>query len=67
VAGQRAAAQGEATAMEFYCRCVVDGAVVGGPPDAEMRALGAGFDDRPLQQASAHYPKFAGYRRDSLH
>jgi len=62
-----AAAQGEATAMEKYCRCVVDAALVGGLPEAEMRALSAGFDDRTLKQAGDHYPKFAAYRRDCLH
>jgi len=62
-----AAAQGEATAMEVYCRCIVDAAVVATLPEAEMRALGAEFDDRTLKQATDHYPKFAAYRRDCLH
>jgi hypothetical protein len=62
-----AAAQGEATAMETYCRCIVDAAVVGGLPDAEMRAIAAAFGDRTLMQASERYPKFAAYRNDCLH
>jgi hypothetical protein len=62
-----AAAQGEATAMEIYCRCIVDAAVVAGVPDAEMRAIAAAFDDRTLTQASERYPKFAAFRRDCLH
>jgi hypothetical protein len=62
-----AAAQGEATAMEVYCRCVVDAAVVGGLPETEMRALGASFDNATLTRAADRYPKFAVYRRDCLH
>jgi hypothetical protein len=62
-----AAAQGEATAMETYCRCIVDAAVVGGLPDAEMRAIAAAFGDGTLRQASERYPKFAAYRNDCLH
>jgi hypothetical protein len=62
-----AAASGEATAMEVYCRCVVDAAVVGGLPEAEMRALGASFDDATLRRAAERYPKFAAYRRECLH
>jgi hypothetical protein len=62
-----AAAQGEASAMETYCRCVVDAAVVGGLPDAEIRALGDRFDDRSLREASSRYPKFAAFRSDCLH
>ena len=62
-----AAAQGEATAMETYCRCIVDAAVVGGLPDAEMRAIAAAFGDRTLTQASERYPKFAAFRSDCLH
>ena len=62
-----AAAQGEATAMEIYCRCVVDAAVVSSLPDAEMRALGAAFDDRTLKQTVDRYPAFAEYWRQCLH
>ena len=62
-----AAAQGEATAMEVYCRCVVDAALVAGLPEAEMRAIGARFDDRSLKQTTDRYPKFAAFRRDCLH
>jgi len=56
-----------AEAAEVYCRCVVDAAVVGGLPEGEMRALGAGWDNRALQQAGDRYPKFAAYKRDCLH
>jgi len=62
-----AAAQGEATAMEVYCRCVVDAAVVGLLPEAEMRALGTSFDNATLRRAAERYPKFAAYRREYLH
>jgi hypothetical protein len=54
-------------AMEVYCRCVVDAAVVAGLPDAEMRTLGAHFDDATLRQMTDRYPKFATYWRDCLH
>ena len=62
-----AAAQGEGTAMEVYCRCIVDAALIGGLPETEMRALGADFADRRLQEATNRYPKFAAYRKDCLH
>ena len=58
-----AAASGEATAMEIYCRCLVDAAVMARVPDASMRALGASFDDRSLKSMSDQYPPFAAERR----
>lgn len=62
-----AAAQGEATAMETYCRCVVDAAEVASLPDAEMRALGSDFNDRTLKATADRNSTFAAYWRDCLH
>jgi hypothetical protein len=62
-----AAASGEATAMEIYCRCLVDAAVLAHLPDAEMRTLGTTFDDRTIKSASDHYPAFAAERRACYH
>jgi len=62
-----AAASGEATAMEVYCRCLVNAAVLANLPDTEMRALGAAFDDRSLKQAGDRYPAFVTWKRDCYH
>jgi len=62
-----AAASGEATAMEVYCRCLVDAAVMASLPETEMKALGAEFDDRTLKLASDRYPAFASHKRDCYH
>jgi hypothetical protein len=62
-----AAASGEATAMEIYCRCLVDAAVMADLPDAAMRALGDRFDDRSLKDAGDRYPSFATERRACYH
>lgn len=57
----------DSRAMEIYCRCMVDAALNADLPDAEMRAIGASFDARTLQQAGERYPKFALNKRDCLH
>ena len=62
-----AAASGEATAMEIYCRCLVDAAVLSRVPAASMRALGTSFDDRTLKGVSDQYPAFAAERRQCYH
>jgi hypothetical protein len=62
-----AAASGEATAMEIFCRCLVDAAVMARVPDVSMRALGASFDDRSLKSMSDQYPSFAAERRACYH
>lgn len=62
-----AAASGEATAMEIYCRCLVDAAVMAGLPDAAMRTLGSAFDDRSLQEAGNRYPSFATEKKACYH
>jgi hypothetical protein len=62
-----AAASGQATAMEIFCRCLVDAAVMAHLPDASMRALGASFDDRTLRQVSDQYPAFARERSACYH
>jgi hypothetical protein len=62
-----AAASGEATAMEIYCRCLVDAAVLSRLPDAEMRTLGTTFDDRTLKSAGDRYPPFAAEKRACYH
>jgi hypothetical protein len=62
-----AAASGEATAMEIYCRCLVDAAVLSRLPDAEMRTLGTTFDDRTLKSAGDRYPAFAAEKRACYH
>lgn len=62
-----AAASGEATAMEIYCRCLVDAALMAHVPDAPMRALGASFDDRTVRDVSTRYPAFETERRVCYH
>jgi hypothetical protein len=62
-----AAASGEATAMEVYCRCLVNAAVMGNLPDAEIRALGAHFDDRTLKDLGDRYPAFNTWKKDCYH
>jgi hypothetical protein len=62
-----AAASGEATAMEIYCRCLVDAAVLAHVPDAEMRKMAVTFDDRSIRAASDKYPEFATERRACYH
>jgi len=62
-----AAASGEATNMEVFCRCLVDAAVVSRLPANEMSALGTQFDDRTLKQAGDRYPAFATQKRDCYH
>jgi hypothetical protein len=62
-----AAASGEATNMEIFCRCLVDAAVVSRLPVNEMSALGTQFDDRTLKQAGDRYPAFATQKRDCYH
>jgi hypothetical protein len=62
-----AAASGEATAMEIYCRCLVDAAVLSRLPDAEMRTLGTTFDDRTLKAAGERYPAFSEEKRACYH
>jgi hypothetical protein len=62
-----AAASGFATDMEKYCRCLVDAAVMANIPDAEMRTMGASFDDRSIRSASDRYPAFARERSRCYH
>ena len=62
-----AAASGEATAMEVYCRCLVNAAVLANLPESELRALGAEFDDRTLKLAGEHYPAFVTWKQDCYH
>ncbi|HWG52884.1 MAG TPA: hypothetical protein VN677_06245 [Gemmatimonadaceae bacterium] len=62
-----AAASGEATAMEIYCRCLVDAAIMAGLPAAAMRTLGAAFDDRSLKDAGDQYPSFAAEKKACYH
>jgi hypothetical protein len=62
-----AAASGEATAMEIYCRCLVDAAIMAGLPAGAMRTLGAAFDDRSLKDAGDQYPSFAAEKKACYH
>jgi len=62
-----AAASGEATAMEIYCRCLVDAAVMARLPGDAMRALGSAFDDRMLTETGNRYPSFATEKKACYH
>ena len=62
-----AAALGQATDMEIFCRCLVDAAVLAQLPDGDMRTLGTTFDDRTLKSASDHSPAFAAEKRACYH
>lgn len=62
-----AAAAGEATAMEIYCRCLVDAAIMARLPDDAMRALGSAFDERSLTETGDRYPSFANEKKACYH